>query len=180
MFPFFSKTAPPILMKLCVEHVHIPWSDMEKFQKIQFTNKKFSLITTFFPQQCRNVPLSENVRICVHYVRMYIQLSKNVRICVPRYLMSVFDPRSGSFRRVSRKKRVTEKFINFHTVFLVSYLKFLGFGSFSRGLMVFFSKLGQTFLKLSVHFILLIFVTNLLSPRSAITKINPKNGTKEK
>ena len=163
-----------------MKFTHILIVNRGKFHFILPINKNFSLIATFFPQQCRNVPLSENVRICVHYVRMYIQLSKNVRICVPRYLMSVFDPRSGSFRRVSRKKRVTEKFINFHTVFLVSYLKFLGFGSFSRGLMVFFSKLGQTFLKLSVHFILLIFVTNLLSPRSAITKINPKNGTEEK
>ena len=67
-------------MKLCVEHVHIPWSDMEKFQKIPFTNKKFSLITTFLLFSVRMseyVPLSKNVRISV--------TNENVRICVHSY-----------------------------------------------------------------------------------------------
>ena len=48
VFAYISKTRPPILMKLCMTTMYIPRMVYVKFQKIPFTNKKFSGKTGFY------------------------------------------------------------------------------------------------------------------------------------
>ena len=78
---FFSKTAPPILMKLYTLIKHTLRSVTKDFYKIPFINKKVLLIHQFLGRICKLA----NVRICVPCPDLYPMSGfvSHVWICIP-------------------------------------------------------------------------------------------------
>ena len=104
---FFSESLPPILF-IFWHQVQLGWQQVSKhFGAIPFINKKVLLIKTYFSlvnvRLCVTCAFMCHLCVYVSHVRLCVTcafMCHNLKMLLLRMDVKLFDPRSGSFRRV--------------------------------------------------------------------------------